>query len=171
MPSFEVLFIDEMGAWVLSSENPNRDYGERHGAQVISMLFNAIQRAGEFRPAQLPAESEHMAIARRAVVAGAHAIAEAEDGITLALTRLMPAVIGELEKNARNPGAQIYWLFFYSLLAISSGATEQLNEPVARGIGEMFDAWDSFMAGGFRLPWRIGQDNPLPDKRQHGGLG
>jgi hypothetical protein len=171
MSSLEVLFIDEMGAWVLSPENPSQDYKERHGGMVISMLFNAIRRSGEFRPAQLPTESEQMAIARKAVVAGAHEIAGAEDGITLALTRLMPAVISKLEKNARNPGAQIYWIYFYSLLAISSGTTERLSEPVARGIGETFDAWNSLMADGFRLPWRSDHDNPLPDRRQQGGLG
>jgi hypothetical protein len=159
MPSLEVLLIDGIGTWVLSPDNPGEDYGEQHGAVVISNLFTAIERAGEFRPAQLPAESEQIATARRAVVVGAHAIAKAEDGITLAVARIMPAAINELEKNARNSGAQIYWTYFYSLLAISSGTTGRLSDAVARGIGETFDAWDSLMAGGFRLPWHIAHDN------------
>jgi hypothetical protein len=165
MPSLEVLFIDQIVTWVLSSENPGQDYGEQHGGVVISKLFTAIEHAGEFRPAQLPVETEQIATARSAVVAGAHAIAEAERGINLAITRIMPAVITELENNARNPGAQVYWLYFYSLLAISSGTTGRLSEPVARGVGETFNAWESLMAGGFRLPWRIDPDNPPPGSR------
>jgi hypothetical protein len=163
MPSLEVLLIDGIGTWVLSPDNPGQDYGEQHGAVVISNLFTAIERAGEFRPVQFPAESEQIAIARRAVVAGAHAIAKAKDGITLAITRIMPAAIKELEKNARNPGAQIYWVYFYSLLTISSGTAGRLSDPAARGIGETFDAWDSLMAGGFRLPWHIDHDNSPSD--------
>jgi hypothetical protein len=156
--------------FIFSPENPGQDYGEWHGNIVIALLFNAIRRAGEFRPAQLPAESGMMATARRAVVAGAHEIAEAEDGINLAISELAPAMVEELEKNARNPGGQIYSLYWYSLVMISAGTMERLSEPVARGIRETADAWNSLMAGGFRLPWRTGHDNP-PDSRHQGDYG
>jgi hypothetical protein len=170
MPSLEVLFVDMIAGWIFSPDNPGQDYGELHGSIAGALLFNAIRRAGEFRPAQLPAESWLMATARRAVVAGAHEIAEAEDGINQAIIELGSAAIEELEKNARNPGGQIYSLYWYSLFMISAGTMERISEPVARGIRETFIAWDSLMAGGFRLPWRTGHDN-LPDSWQQGGHG
>jgi hypothetical protein len=156
MPSLEVLFIDMIGAWIFSPENPGQDYGEWHGSIAVALLLNAMRRAGEFRPARIPAESGLMATARRAVVAGVHEIAEAEDGINLAMAEIGPAMVEELEKNAGNPGGQIYSLYWYSLFMLSAGTMERISEPVARGIRETADAWNSLMAGGFRLPWRTG---------------
>jgi len=152
-PSLEVLLLDEVGSWVLSPENQRRDYDEQHGGLIIANLFKAIQCSRDFRPAQLPIPSDEMATARKALVAGAHEFAEAEHGLTKLIARLMPAMIAELEKNAPNPGPQLHGVYFYSLLAISSGVNSKMSKSVARGISESFTAWDSLMAAGFRLPW------------------
>ena len=154
MPSLEILFLDQIAVWVLSDENSGHDYTEEHGGIVITKLFNAFEGSRGFRPAKLPVESEQVAAARKGVVAGAHEIAEADNGITLVITRLMPTTINELERNSGNPGAQLYWVYFYSLLAISSGTTGGISEPVGRGIAETFEAWEFLIADGFRLPWR-----------------
>lgn len=154
VPSLEILFLDQIAVWVLSDENPGHDYSEEHGGVVISKLFNAVEEASGFRPAKIPAESQQVATARKGVVDGAHEIADADNGITLIISRLMPATINELERNSGSPGAQLYWVYFYSLLAISSGPTGGISELVARGIAETFEAWESLMADGFRLPRR-----------------
>ena len=96
-----------------------------------------------------PEATEEITAARVRVVAGAHELASAPNGLSLLLTRLMPAAEGELARHAGDPGAQIYWLYCYSLLALAGGRSGDTEEAVFRGIMASFDAWDALMARRF----------------------
>ena len=38
------------------------------------------------------------------------------------ITRLMPAAIGEMERNANDALQQVYWTYYYALLVLAGGA-------------------------------------------------
>jgi hypothetical protein len=158
LPGLEILLLDDLAAWASSADNPGHGYGEDHGGLVISALLSAVERAGSFRSIQTPAESREIVAAREKVVAGAHELADAADGLTLLTTQLMPAAIGELRRNAGQPTAQAYWLYYYSLLLLASGTEEDAGDTAMRGITEAFDAWNRLMADGFVPSWRREQD-------------
>ena len=157
MPGLEMLLLDDLVAWTCSPDNPGHDYDEQHGAQVIVMLLSAVERAGSFRPTQTPPESTEITTAREKIVTGAHELSGAGNGLTLLNTRLMPAAIGELRRNASQPAAQAYWLYFYSLLVLASGTNAAADAAAMRGITETFDAWGKLIADGFVPSWGRGQ--------------
>ena len=152
MPSLEILLIDELGAWARSAGNPGHRYDKNHGALVTSTLLNAAGRASTFQPARIPAESAEMVSAREKVVAGAHELAEADNGLTILITRLIPAAIGELERNAGEPAAQVRWLFYWSLLALGAGTHGSADVAGMGGLMAAFDAWDELMGYGLARP-------------------
>ncbi len=154
MPSFEILFLDELAGWAFSVGNPGHGYDEKHSALVISILFRAMEHASTFRPAQAPAESEEIVAARAKIVAGAHELAAAAKGLPQIIALLAPAAVRELEHNAGKPAAQTYWLYHYSLLVLASGEAGDVSEVTLRGISAAFSAWDGLLAQGLVLPWR-----------------
>jgi hypothetical protein len=171
MPSVEILLLDEIEAWIFSDSNPGYGYSEKHAAMVSCALLTAVERAGSFRSVQTPAESEEIVKSREKVIAGAHELAEADDGLTLLLTRLMPAATGELERNPGKPAAQAYWLYYYSLLMLAAGTSEAASVAAMRGIPATFDAWKGIMEDGFVLPWRRQQSIHPGKPDNHGGQG
>ena len=154
MPSFEVLFLDELAGWAFSVGNPGHGYSERHGALVVGILFRAMGHAGAFRPAQVPAGSEEIVAVREKIVAGAHELAGMAGGLAQVVALLAPAAVRELEHNAGKPAAQAYWLYHYSFLVLASGRAADVSEVTLRGITATFSAWDGLVAQGFVLPWR-----------------
>jgi hypothetical protein len=152
VPAVELLLLDQLASWVLSDANPQGDYDEVAGGVVISALLTAIANAAEFRPEREPAVSDEMALARGRFVQGAREYAEHESGIALLVTRLMPAAIAELSRNAGNVSQQIYWTFFYGLFVIASGVDGEQDPAVAQGVGMTFGEWNALMADGFKLP-------------------
>lgn len=154
LPSLEVQLIDGLAAWILSPENPGRDYSNEHGATVISTLLTAVQRAPEYRPDRQPAETGAVRKLRAKVVDGASDLGADLNGITTLTTRLMPAAIGELERNSGDPAAQIVWTYYYSILVLASGKGETPNEKSMNAIHATFSGWDQLMANGFVVPWR-----------------
>ena len=154
MPSFEVLFLDELAGWAFSIRNPGHGYNEGHGVLVVATLFGALERARSFRPAQAPDETEGIAATREKVVAGAHAFARKRKGVAHLAGLLAALAIPELEHSAGQPAAQTYWLFHYALLVLASGTDGEEDEGTLRGITEVFQAWDVLAAAGFVLPWR-----------------
>ena len=121
MPSFEVLFLDELAGWAFSVRNPGHGYNEEHGVLVVATLLRALERARSFRPAQAPEETGGIVATREKVVAGAHAFARKRKGVAHLAGLLAAAAIPELEHSARQPAAQTYWLFHYALLVLASG--------------------------------------------------
>jgi hypothetical protein len=154
MPSFEILFLDELAGWVFSVGNPGHGYDEKHSALVVGILFRAMEHASAFRPAQVPAESEEIVATRTKIVAGAHELAGTARGLQQIIALLAPAAVRELEHNAGRPVAQTYWLYHYSLLVLASGKAADVSEGTLRGITAAFSAWDGLVAEGFVLPWR-----------------
>jgi hypothetical protein len=154
MPSFEVLFLDDLAGWALSVANPGHNYDERHSALVVTMLLRAIERAGTFRPSQAPPESPEITATRERIVAGAHAFGAQDKGLAQLVGLLAPAVVRELDHSAGRPAAQTYWLYHYALLVLASGLTGDAGEDTLRGITAVYRAWDALAAAGFALPWR-----------------
>jgi len=154
MPSFEILFLDELTGWAFSVGNPGHGYNEKHSALVVSILFRAMEHASAFRPTQVPAESDEIVAAREKIVAGAHELAGTAEGLPQIIALLTPAAVRELEHNAGKPAAQTYWLYHYSLLVLASGKAGDVSEVTLRGITAAFSAWDGLVAEGFVLPWR-----------------
>ena len=154
MPSFEVLFLDELAGWAFSVGNPGHGYDEKHSALVVSILFRAIEHARTFRPARVPAESDEIVAAREKIVAGAHALATAAGGLQQIIALVAPAAVRELEHYAGRPAAQTYWLYHYSLLVLASGTAGDVSEDTLSGITAAYSAWDGLVAEGFVLPWR-----------------
>ena len=154
MPGFEILFLDDLAGWVFSVSNPGHSYNETHAALVVTTLLEAIERAGSFRPAQVPAESDAIVATREKVVAGAHEFAGTSKGLAHLVGLLAPAAVRELEHSAGQPTAQTYWLYHYALLVLASGTGGDVSEDTLRGITAVFQAWDGLAAAGFVLPWR-----------------
>ncbi len=154
LPSFEILFLDDLAGWAFSVSNPGRGYDEAHGALVVTALLSAIGRARSFRPAQVPEETAAMAATRKKLLAGAHEFAEARKGMAQLAGLLAPAAVRELERSAGQPGAQTYWLYHYALLVLASGAAGDVSEDTLRGITAIFQAWEGQAGAGFVLPWR-----------------
>ena len=154
MPGFEILFLDELAGWAFSVSNPGHGYDENHGAAIVSILFRAMEHAGSFRPAQVPAEQDEIAAVREKIVAGAHELAAADEGLQQIIALLAPAAVRELEHYAGKPGAQTYWLFHYSLLVLACGTAADVSEVTLRGVSAVFSAWDELLAQGYVLPWR-----------------
>jgi tetratricopeptide (TPR) repeat protein len=151
-PGLELQLIDALARWCVSDSNPGRDYDEQHAAIAITALLSAVESASSYEGTVRPEATEEITTARTQVVAGAHALADMANGLTLLITRLMPAALGELTGHAGNPGAQVAWLYCYSLLAVASGRSSDIDEAVLRGLMASFDAWDALMADGFVPP-------------------
>ncbi|HCU92394.1 MAG TPA: hypothetical protein DHU96_06485 [Actinobacteria bacterium] len=154
VPSFEILFLDELAGWAFSVGNPGHGYDEKHSALVVSILFRAIEHARTFRPARVPAESGEIVAVREKIVAGAHELAAAAGGLQQIIALVAPAAVRELEHYAGRPAAQTYWLYHYSLLVLASGTAGDVNEDTLSGITAAYSAWDGLVAEGFVLPWR-----------------
>lgn len=157
MPSFEILFLDDLAGWAFSVSNPGHGYDETHSALVVSALLEALERARSFRPAQAPEETPQILAVREKAVAGAHEFAAAGDGLAQLIGLLAPAVVRELEHNAGQPAVQTYWLYHYTLLVLASGTAGDASEETLRGITAVFHAWDELAAAGYALPWRTPQ--------------
>jgi hypothetical protein len=168
MPGLEILLLDNLVAWARSADNPGHGYDEVHGELVVNALLSAVERAGSFRSSQAPPESADIVTARERTITGAHQLADADNALTLLTTRLMPAAIGELRRNAGQPAAQAYWLYYHSLLTLASGTGDKADDTAMRGITETFDAWNGLMAEGFVPSWRRGRDG-LPRKSDKHG--
>jgi hypothetical protein len=154
VPSLEVLLLDALAHWVLSEDNPGTSYNEQAGGAVISMLLNSVEKAPQWQPQEQPPGTPELTRMRESVAAGAAELSAEPNGLALMISRLMPAAIGELERNTGSAGAQIYWTFMYSLMVLASGVDGDLDEDTGRAVVASFDAWDQLMQQGFRLPWR-----------------
>ena len=157
MPSFEILFLDELTGWAFSVGNPGHDYDEKHSGTVVATLFRVMEHASAFRPTQSPPESKEIAASREKVVAGAHEFAESSEGLSRLVALLATVAVRELENNAGKPAVQAYWLYHYSLLILASGMDGVASEDTLRGITAAFGAWEGLAAKGFGLPWRTWQ--------------
>ena len=156
MPSFEVLFLDDLAAYLMGAGPLPEPYTIEHGSHVVSLLLGAVVNSAHYRPESAPEPTEGIRVAREAFVDGAHAFAgRGPDGLVQLVNRLVPAVVGELEIHKAEPGTQTSQLFHYGLLAVASGPANSLAEECAQGLRQVLLAWDELFGGGLRLPWRV----------------
>jgi hypothetical protein len=154
-PAFELLFLDEIAAYLMGSGPLEPPYTEEHGGRIISALLDAMVNSPDYVPEKAPVLTPEISTARAAFVKGAHDLAAVgKDGLTQLICRLMPAVKGELENNKGAPEQQTHWMFYYGMVAVASGPSSIQDEDVAAGVMDIFQAWNEEFAKGFVAPWR-----------------
>lgn len=155
VPSLEIMLLDAVADWVFSVANPDQDYGDEHAGHLISTLFSAIDSSRSYLPQQQPDATEAIATARGRVVAGAHELgAQGPAGVSLIVSRLMPAIMAELQDNAGARPKQVHGVFVYLLYALAVGTREEQEPAVMEGLVAVFSAWSALMRDGFVVPWR-----------------
>jgi hypothetical protein len=155
LPSFEILYLDSLAAWVLGGVGLELPHTVEHGAKVVAFLLQAMTNASAYAPERTPTPSDAMTLARESVLAGARGFGERGlPGLTQLVNRVISASIGELELHTGAPEEQVRSLFRYGLLAVASGPANELPQAAAEGIDELFVAWDALIGDGFAPPWR-----------------
>lgn len=163
VPSLEIILLDAVADWVLSPDNPGDGYGDEHAGHLISTLFGAVESARRFQPEREPTADARITHARTRLVAGAHELAEAgPTGVSLAVSRLMPALTAELQDNAGDRALQVRGVFVYLLYVIAVGTEAEQHPAVMDGLTATFAGWDGVLRAGFVMPWRRRPD-PAPE--------
>jgi hypothetical protein len=148
MPGFGILLVDEFAGQTFSAGSTGHGHPGKHAEMLAGTLLRAAERAGPFRPAQVPAESGEIAETRERVTAGAHELAESGNDLTLSIARVTPAVTGQFRRNSGEPTARAYWLYQYSPPVPATGTSEAVSASALRGISATFDARDGLLAEG-----------------------
>ncbi len=153
--SMEIMLLDAVADWLFSAENPGDGYGEEHAGHLVSTLFSAVDSARGFQPAQKPAATDEITNARTRVIDGAHELAKTgPDGVSLLISRLMPAVLAELQNNTGERMKQAHGLFVYLLYGMALGTRVEQDPAVLDGLADIFTGWDGVLRGGYVVPWR-----------------
>lgn len=155
LPGLEIVLLDAVVDWLFSPANPGVGYDGEHAGRLVSTLFGAIDASRRFQPTQQPEASERIVTARARVVDGAHELAKAgPPGVTLLVSRLMPAVLAELEGHAGDRVKQADGVFCYLLYAVAVGTGSEQHPVVLDGLRAAVVGWDGVLRGGYTLPWR-----------------
>ena len=155
MPALEILLLDAVVDWLFSPRNPGTGYGEEHAGHLVSTLFGAVDASRRFAPEQTPPATDAITVARARVVDGAHELAKrGAAGVSLLVSRLMPAVLGELETHAGERAKQARGVFVYLLYVTSIGTREDHDQAVMDGLIAVSAGWDGVLRNGYVLPWR-----------------
>lgn len=155
MPALEIVLLDTVVDWLFSPKNPGTGYDEEHAGQLVSTLFGAVDASRRFAPAQAPTVTDEITAARTRVVDGAHELAkQGSTGVNLLVSRLMPAVLGELETHAGERAKQARGVFVYLLYVTSVGTREDHDQAVMDGLIAVSAGWDGVLRDGYVLPWR-----------------
>lgn len=155
VPALEVILLDALVEWLVSPANPGSGYGEEHAGHLISTLFTAIDTSRTLFPKQEPAATPDITAARERIVEGAHELSDqGADGVSLTVSRLMPALMTALEEHAAERPRQLQQVFVHLLYAIALGSRTEHDPAVSAGLAEAFAGWDEVLRGGYLLPWR-----------------
>ncbi|MGZ4561792.1 MAG: hypothetical protein ACXVXJ_12645 [Mycobacteriaceae bacterium] len=155
MPGVEVLLLDDIASYVMGSGPLEPPFTVEHGTRVASALFGAIVNAPDYATVEAPAPTPEIENSRTHFVKGAHDFAaHGAGGLTQLVNRLIPAVVGELERHKDAPEQQTCSLFYYAMLAVASGPQNMLAQDAAEGMMDIFRAWDDEFGAGFVVPWR-----------------
>lgn len=161
IPSLEIILLDAVVDWLFSAENPGEGYTEEHAGRLVSTLFSAMDAARTLRLTQQPAVTEQITHARERVAEGAHELAaEGADGVSLLVSRAMPAVLTELDSHAGERAKQAHGVFVYLFYALSTGTRTEHDTTVIEGLAAAFLGWDQVLRDGFTLPWRRTSADP-----------
>ncbi len=155
VPALEVILLDALVEWVVSPANPGSGYGEEHAGFLISTLFTAIDTSRTLLPRQEPAATPEIDAARARIVDGAHELSDkGADGVSLTVSRLMPALMAALSDHAEERPRQLQQVFVHLLYAVALGTRTEHDPAVTGGLEAAFAGWDEVLRGGFLLPWR-----------------
>lgn len=155
VPALEIILIDAVVDWLYSPANPGHDHTEEHAGHLISTLFAAIDSSRSYLPAQEPEATPEITAARARIVEGAHELsADGGAGVSLLVSRLMPAVLAQLHDHAGEPAKQAHGVVVYLLYTVGLGTRTEHDETVVRGVVAAFAGWDAVLRGGFTPPWR-----------------
>ncbi|MDT7704941.1 MAG: hypothetical protein QOG20_548 [Pseudonocardiales bacterium] len=155
VPGLEIMLIDAVADWLFSDANPGDGYGDEHAGHMVSTLFSAVESARTFQPAEQPEVTDVIAAARTRLVEGAHELANnGWPGVSLTVSRLMPAMLAELQDNAGERGKQLHGVFVYLLYAVAAGTRDKHEPAVLEGLAATLVAWDTVLRGGYTVPWR-----------------
>lgn len=153
--SLEILLLDALIVWLVSADNPGDGYGDEHAGHLISTLFSALDSARTVHPDQEPDATEDMVAARARIVDGAHELASnGWTGVSLIVSRLMPAMLSELQDNVGDRGKQARGVFVYLLYGVAVGTRDEQDPAVMAGLTAAFAAWNGLLGGGYVVPWR-----------------
>ncbi|WP_067438074.1 hypothetical protein [Nocardioides jensenii] len=157
MPAMELIYLDALAVHLMGPDAPVAPYSIEHGTAVVSLLLRAAADSAAIEAPVEPGDEDAVAVpARTAVVAGAHRFAErGGHGVHQLVTRLIGAVVGELERLKETPDAQVASLFHYGLLALASGPQNQASAETAESLQATFRLWDRRIGDGFVPAWRL----------------
>lgn len=156
MPSFEIIYLDSVAVYTMSSGPLEQPFTVEHGSYVVSCVLRAMADSARYRPERHPEVGPDADFARDRVVTGAHALAaKGWPGLRQLVNRLVPAVIGELELHHESPEQQSQSLFRFGLLAVASGTANLVSSQAADGIEQLLVGWDAEIGAGFVPPWRL----------------
>lgn len=144
----ECLALQEVMGWIFSEANPGADYGRHHASYLGGALFTGLDDAATISLSAQPEETAAIALSRDRLVGGAHELAShGEAGLdTLIEVRIIPAMIGELERSAGNPTQQGACTWSYLLCSVAMGERQDQDEQVMAGFLESFDDWSVLLA-------------------------
>lgn len=155
VPALEVILLDALVEWLVSPANPGAGYGEQHAGHLISTLFTALDTSRTLLPKQEPAATPEIDLARHRIVDGAHELSSSgADGVSLTISRLMPALMTALEDHAAERPRQLQQVFVHLLYAVALGTRTAHDPAVTDGLVAAFAGWDAVLRGGYLLPWR-----------------
>ncbi|WP_285588119.1 hypothetical protein [Actinomycetospora sp. NBRC 106378] len=148
VPALELLFLQGVMAWVFSEENPGSDYNRSHASYLAGALFTGLDDAGNTSLSASPPETAKISAARDRVALGANALASyGEAGLDMLLEqRVLPAMVGELERCVGNQTQQGACTWTYALFAVAMGEGHDQDPDVVEGLIESFDAWSALLS-------------------------
>jgi len=155
VPALEITLIDAVVDWLFSPANPGSDYDEGHAGHLVSTMFTAVDTSRTFLPRREPAATEGIDVARSRIADGAHELSDAgPDGVSLLVSRALPAVLAELGNNAGERAKQAHGVVVYLLYTLALGTRSEHDPAVMDGLVAAFAGWDEVLRSGYVPPWR-----------------
>ncbi|MDN5933359.1 MAG: hypothetical protein L0I24_20230 [Pseudonocardia sp.] len=159
VPALEIILLDALVDWLYSPANPGENYDESHAGHLVSTLFTAIDSSRAYLPAQEPTATESITAVRTRVVDGAHELsAQGPDGVTTIVSRLIPALLAELQNNIGERAKQAHRVWVYSIYTLALGTRTEHDHTLMEGVAATFAGWDDVLRSGFVVPWRRAPD-------------
>ncbi|MCX6464091.1 MAG: hypothetical protein NTW05_10930 [Pseudonocardiales bacterium] len=155
VPALEIILIDAVVDWLFSPANPGQGYTEEHAGHMISTLFAAVDSSRSYLPARTPPVTPELDAARARIVEGAHELsAQRGEGVSLLVSRLMPAVLAQLNDHAGEQAKQAHGIVVHLLYVLGLGTRTEHDQALIEGVVAAFAGWDAVLRDGFVPPWR-----------------